>query len=229
MAEKTQLKSPTDFTDPEDWREYVRHTVPVEEVHYTLTFGRTTLFLRFYEVRKQPFPNRFRTELTRIGGLRDPDRTRALEQLNSEIFADMTQFLFTAAQSANPKKSENVVPTTPHEIAEDLLGFLGKKNPYFALWIHYTRDVQLVTGGPSWEEFVHEQLGSEAGDEIEFTLLMEQLGKLLYHFRDHDLALPPYYFQRIWFLHHLRGPERRLQARALVQGLVEVMAPCGSA
>jgi hypothetical protein len=55
------------------------------------------------------------------------------------------------------------------------------------------------------------------------------LGKFLALFRDRNLALPPLYFERISFLHHLRGPERNLQARAVVQGLLEVIASCASA
>ena len=52
---------------------------------------------------------------------------------------------------------------------------------------------------------------------------------MLVLFRDRNLALPPLSFERIAFLHHLRGPERNLQARAVVQGLLEVIASCASA
>jgi hypothetical protein len=56
MGDRIQLKSPTDFADPKDWRAYIRATVSPEEVDYTLAFGRTMLFIRFYEGRGLSFP-----------------------------------------------------------------------------------------------------------------------------------------------------------------------------
>ena len=63
----------------------------------------------------------------------------------------------------------------------------------------------------------------------EYAVLIGQLGQLLTHYRDNSLRLPPFLFERIWFLDRLRGPERTLQARAVVQGLIEAMKPCASA
>ena len=51
MTNMQTLKLPTDFSDPKEWRAYVRATVPPEDVEFTLAYGRTALFLRFYEVR----------------------------------------------------------------------------------------------------------------------------------------------------------------------------------
>ena len=101
--------------------------------------------------------------------------------------------------------------------------------PSFALWTHYSKFIQQQPDAPCWEEYVANECKDGAEGEIEFTLLMGDLGKLLALFRDRNLALPPLYFERISFLHHLRGPERNLQARAVVQGLLEVIASCASA
>src|ERR1035438_474516 len=97
MTEKHSLKMPTDFSDPKEWRAYVRATVQPEDVDFTLAYGRTMLFLRFYEVRGERFPEEFRAELTRIDGLSDPVRTASLVKLNDRILSATTQFLTTRA------------------------------------------------------------------------------------------------------------------------------------
>jgi hypothetical protein len=68
MLKKSEFKSPVDFVDNQDWRDYVRATVAPEEVDYTLALGRAALFRRFFEVRQQPFPDEFRHELDRLQG-----------------------------------------------------------------------------------------------------------------------------------------------------------------
>jgi hypothetical protein len=229
MADKTQLKLPTDFSDPKDWRAYVRATVPPDHVDYALAFGRTTLFIRFYEMRGQDLPEQFREELNRIEGLGNPQRTQALEALNGRILAAMTQLLFIAAQTEIPEIGESAVATSPRDEIEELLDHLGNKNTWFALWVDYTRRIEGCPDVLSWVEFVHQALKTTTSDDAEFTLLMGQLGKLLLHYRDRNRALPPLYFERISFLHHLRGAERNLQACAVVQGLVEAMGSCASA
>ena len=229
MAGRIQLKLPSDFTDPKEWRAYVRQTVPPEEVDFTLAHGRTALFIRFYEIRSQVLPQEFRTELNRIEGLRDPERTESLVTLNGRIFAAMTQLIQRPAEAANHKARLNAAPAIPRGSAEDLLDYLAKKNPNYALWSHYTKQVQQGPDAPSWEEFVEKKFDGTDGDEVEFTLLMGQLGKLLLHYRDRNAALPPLYFERIWFLHLLRGAEQNLQARAVVQGLAEAIRSCASA
>src|ERR1039458_2484805 len=93
MTDKIPLKSPTDFADPKDWRAYIRETVPSDKVDYTLAYGRTTLFIRFYEGRGLSFPDEFRAELNRIEEIHEPERTALLEALNGRIFAAMTQLL----------------------------------------------------------------------------------------------------------------------------------------
>jgi len=163
------------------------------------------MFVRFYETRNQPFPVRFRDELGDIIQLRDPVRVQALEALNGRIFADMTQFLFVAAQPANSEKSDGVAPASPRELVDDLLDYLAKENPYFALWAGYPNQVEQGDNRVSWEEFVANELTAATDQDVEFTVLMGQLGKVLCHFRDRELALPPHSFERLWFLHHVRG------------------------
>jgi hypothetical protein len=224
MTEKHSLKLPTDFSDPKEWRAYVRATVQPEDVEFTLAYGRTTLFLRFYEVRGERFPEEFRAELTRIDGLSDPARTESLVTLNDRILAAMTQLLVIS-----PASSAFDEAGTPRELIGNLLDNLARNNPCFALWTHYSKFVQQQPDASCWEDYVANECEDGAESEIEFTLLMGDLGKLLALFRDRNLALPPLYFERIAFLHHLRGPERNLQARAVVQGLLEVIASCASA
>lgn len=228
MNDMSQMKLPTDFTGPEEWKEYVRQTVPEEEVPYTLSLGRINMFLRFYETRNQPFPVQFRDELGNIIQLHDPARTQALEALSSRIFADMTKLLLVAAQPANSEKSDGVAPAGPREL-DNLLDYLANENPYFVLWTRYTKQAERRTDVPSWEEFVTKEIATATSQEVEFALLIGQLGKLLHHFRERGLSLPPHYFGRIWFLHYLRGAERNAQTRAVVQGLAEAMASCACA
>jgi hypothetical protein len=224
MTNMQTLKLPTDFSDPKEWRAYVRATVQPEDVEFTLAYGRTALFLRFYEVRGERFPEEFRAELTRIDGLSDPARTEFLVALNDRILTAMTQFLAAPAVSSTGNEVGN-----PRELIDRLLDNLARNNSCFARWTHYSKFVQQQPEAPCWEEYVANECKEGAKDEIEFTLLMGDLGKLLTLFRDRNLALPPLYFERISFLHHLRGPERNLQARAVVQGLLEVIASCASA
>jgi hypothetical protein len=229
MTDKIPLKSPTDFADPKDWRAYIRESVPPEEVDYTLAFGLTTLFIRFYEERGLSFPVEFRAELNRIEDIREPERTALLEDLNGRIFAAMTQLLLGTSVAANSATVASVKPTGPRETIETLLDYLAKKNASFALWIHYTKQIQQTPDALTWEEYVAKEFNGANDPEAEFTLLMGQLGKILVIFRGRNLVLPALHLERIQFLHHLRGPECNLQARAIVQDLLEVIAPCASA
>ena len=91
MTEKLPLKSSTDFPNNEAWRAYVRQNVPQTDVDYVLAWGRATYFIKFYETRKQPFPESFQTELLAIERLSEPERAATLEGLNNRILADMGQ------------------------------------------------------------------------------------------------------------------------------------------
>ena len=228
MTQRVSLKSPNDFASNEEWRAYARHNFPEEEVNYVLAWGRTQRFIKFYETRKQPFPERFATELHSIEHLSEPKRTAELEALNNRILADMWQFLLVAAP---PKadQGESIFPTTSREIVEELLTHLRARNPYFAIWTYYADNLERSEGSISWREFAARQLGEDSGSEMEFTLRMGELGKLLQRYRDAELALPPRAFYLIWFLHNAKEKERNLQARLLVQQLLEAMTPCASA
>jgi hypothetical protein len=58
---------------------------------------------------------------------------------------------------------------------------------------------------------------------------MVELDKLLALFHDGNRVLPGLAFERIWFLHSLRGPERMLQTRAVLGMLTAELAACTSA
>lgn len=228
MSGTANMKSPTDFIDPKEWREYVHCSVSSEEVPYTLAFGRTILFARFFEARNQTLALCFCVELADIVSLQEPERTRALETLNDRIFAEMTRFLATAVPPA-PPESEDILSLPGGELVDAALNYLAKENSYFRLWEDYSE--QAKRGGVllSWQEFVISSSGPNSEDEMEFALLMRQLGNLLHYFRARNLALSPQCLSRIWFLHYLRGAERIAQTRVLVQSLLEAMSACASA
>src|ERR1700761_9393465 len=114
------LKSPTDFEDIREWRAYVRATASAEDADYILARGRTALYLRFYGMRNHPVPEAFREELCQLDERKSPDRAIELEALNARIFADMTELLF-AQLPPRSTEAQSVVPTTPAEIAQELL------------------------------------------------------------------------------------------------------------
>ena len=103
MHHQLRMKSAADFTDVNEWREYIERTVPRDEVAYMLAFGRTILFARFYEVRNLAFPERFRGQLLKVVSLQEPERTKGLETLNDQIFADVTALLCRAAPMRSPQ------------------------------------------------------------------------------------------------------------------------------
>jgi len=221
-------KTPSDFNNHDDWLSYVRDNVPVADRAYELACGRTELFKNFYGVRKQAFPVEFSMEVERIQLLHDPERTNELESLNERIFASLTELLFNQAQ---PRiiGAEAAVPASPREQVAELFDHLAKKNAYFALWLAYEE----ATGGNSnaegWEEYLRREFGPDSKDDISFTRAMVQLGKLLRYFRDKNLPLPKYFFERTWFLHYLKEPERALQTRALLGTLAAEIEGCASA
>ena len=224
MFAGTELKSPTDFSNHEDWAKYVLDTVAPDEVAHTLEFGRTQRFRRFYELREQAFPAEFAWELERLQTLPGTERTAGLVVLNGRIFAHMTSFLMESA----PADDDTVVKETPRQEAERLLDYVGETNPWFALWLAF-RARPIESDAPTWSEYAAQMLGNSSPNDFEFALLMPQLGELLHQFRDSNRPLPRLYFQRIWFLHYYRtnkSAERNLQARALVQGLLEAIGSC---
>jgi hypothetical protein len=224
MSDKYSIKPSTDFENPEDWRAHVREMAPPEEVAYVLEFGQTTRYIRFYEIRKHPFPSEFSEELSHIAQLDDPARTVRLRALNQEIMLHMIQFLREAA----PGDDGTVIEESSRERIEDLFKYLGRKNRYFAVWRKY-ESLQCGPERPDWEEFVYRELSAISGPDVEFTLMMPQLGSLLVHFRDKNLPIPEHHLERISFLHNLRAAERNLQVRLLMRGLMGAIDTCTSA
>jgi hypothetical protein len=119
-------------------------------------------------------------------------------------------------------------PAAAEEIRE-LLGHLTNTNPYFALWDLYKRGVRKHSVAGEWREFLLEQLNPVSDQEIEFATAMADLDKLLAIYRDQSLALPMLLFERICFLHCIRGPERMAQTRAVLGTLTAELAACTSA
>jgi hypothetical protein len=228
MHDKASTKSPADFINPDEWRQYVERTVPPEEVRYTLAFGRTILFARFYEVRSLGFPYRFLSDLAKLVSLREPGRTRALEALNDRIFAETTRLLCTTAQ-IHSQGSAECGDVDSRRLIDDLITFLANESGYLRTWMDYSERGLEHANTESWEESVGVSVGATEEQEIEFAALMAQMCRLLLHFRDQNLALPVHTFSRTWFLHCLRGAERNAHARAVVQELTEALHPCACA
>lgn len=216
----------SNFTNHEEWISYVRDHVPVAERAYALACGRTELFKSFYEVRMRAFPVEFEQDLARIRILPEPKRTADLESLNEHIFASLTEFLFNEAQP-NAVEAAAVAPPPPRERVRELLDHLTQKNPYFAVWVDFKRGAE-NSDTESWEDYLGRELGTDDGDEVAFTRAMAELDKLLLYFHDRDLPLPQYFLERAWFLHYLRGPERMLQTRALLNTLTTETGACKS-
>jgi hypothetical protein len=220
-------RSRVDFETQDEWISYVRDCVPVVEREYVFACGRTELFKSFYEVRKQEFPAEYMQELGRIQTLSEPHRIDSLERLNERIFASLTELLFHEAQ---PKQVESaaLAPVSPKEKVQELLDHLANKNPYFALWVVYKRGLA-KSDTQEWEQYLWQELGPADEDAIAFTKAMADLDKLLLYFRDRNVPLPGYFFERAWFLHYLRGPERMLQTQALLNTLATETGECTSA
>jgi hypothetical protein len=121
--------------------------------------------------------------------------------------------MFTLARVEAPESSLVAAPT-PRQAVEELVQHLLQKNPHFARWKE-----QRVSG----------ESGLTEPNNAEFASAMADLDKLLMVFWDRDQALPPLVFERVWFLHYLREPERMLQTRAVLSMLTAEISPCTSA
>lgn len=123
--------------------------------------------------------------------------------------------------------SNQSTPAASDEIAE-LHGYLTRTNQYFALWDLYKRVVSEHPADGEWEQFLREQLGPESEEDVEFGCAMVELEKLLAVYHEHKRALPMLSFERICFLHLLRGPERMAQTRAILGTLTVELTSCTS-
>ena len=226
--DKMDNKTPADFSNHGEWISYVRDHVPAAGQAYALACGRTELFKSFYQARKQAFPMEFAHEFERIRTLHDPARTNDLEYLNEWIFASLTDSLFNEVRH-KAVEAETVALSSSREQIEELLDHLAKKNPYFALWVVYKRGAGGSSDAEDWDDYLCRELGIDGGDEGVFTRAMAELDKLLSLFHDSNRALPRHFYERAWFLHYLREPERMLQTRSLLNTLTAEIAACTSA
>jgi hypothetical protein len=220
--------TPANFSSYDEWLTYVHREIPVAEQPYELAIGRTELFRSFYRIRRLEFPSQFAVELERIDKLYDPERTAALEALNDTIFRSLTKRLFECARPANAGNDVQE-PVSPQAQVDQLFSHLAQRNPYFARWIEYKNGVADDQTVKKWDEYLLQTLGAASADEVAFAHAMVELDKLLGIFRDRNLTLPSLGFERIWFLHYLRGPERMAQTRAVLGLLTAELAPCTSA
>jgi hypothetical protein len=222
------IRSRTEFENQNEWTAYVRECVPLTQREYVLASGRTELFKSFYDVRKQEFPAEYIEELGRIETLSEPHRTDSLERLNERIFVGLSELLFQQSQP-NRLEAAPLAAVSPKQQVQDLLNYLTERNPYFALWVGYKRGLAENSDAQSWDQFLRKELGPADEDAIVFAEAMADLDKLLLYFGDRNVSLPRYFFERVWFLHHLRGPERMVQTRTLLNTLTTETGECTSA
>ena len=220
-------KSPSDFPSHDEWLSYVHAHIPADERAYMLACGRTHLFSNFYKVRGESIPLKFEREFRSVQALPEPERTDHLEELNKRIFAGITGFLFDQLQPRIVPPDAMTPGSSRRQIVE-LRAYLIEKNSYFAVWAAYNRELNGQVSSPEWDQYVREQLGSGNEDDITFTNAMAELDKLLLCFQNRNEPLPKYFFERCWFLHHLRGPERMLQTKALLNLLTSEIGGCAS-
>lgn len=218
-------KTPSDFGSHDDWLTHVRSEIPLSEQPYALAVGRMELFRSFYRIQGLPSPTQFAEEARRIVIMQDPERTAALEALNDLIFKSLTVYLFNRAQSLT-SIDEWWTPASPRRQIEELSRHLAQKNPYFALWSGYKSGVSDCSVAEKWDDYLAQELGPHRAEEIHFARSMVELDRLLTLFHDDNLPLPRLAFERIWFLHYLRGPERMAQTRAVLGTLMAELGAC---
>lgn len=220
--------NPANFSSHDEWLAYVRSEIPVPGQAYELAIGRTQLFRSFYRVRQLEFPRQYAEELERIDKLHASKRTAALEALNATIFRSMTKHLFEGARLVSGGDDAQAL-VSPQAQIDQLFAHLAQRNPYFVLWVGYKKGAAEHSIVEKWDEYLLQMLGDERTEEVAFAHAMVELDRLLGIFRDRNLALPSLGFERIWFLHYLRGPERMAQTRAVLGTLTAELAPCTSA
>ena len=218
----------SDFDSHDDWLAHIVSELPIPEQGYALASGRMELFRSFYRIQGLPFPSQFTKELEHIEMLRTPERTTALESLNDVVLRSLTKHLFNRARPTISERDPQP-QTGPREQIGQLLNHLAQKNPYFALWVAYKRSVSDHSIAEDWDEYLLQKLGTESTEDIAFAMAMAEVERILGTFRDQNRALPSLSFERIWFLHYLRGPERMAQTRAALGTLTAELTACTSA
>ena len=215
----------SDFDSHDDWLAHILSQRPVPERAYALASGRMELFRSFYRMQGLPFPAQLAKDLERIEMLHTPERTAELESLNDAVLRTLTKHLFNRARQTISERDAQP-PTCPREQIGQLLNHLAQKNPYFALWLVYKVAVSDHSIAEDWDEYLLQELGAESTEEIAFAQAMAELDRILGIFRDQNRALPSLSFERIWFLHYLRGPERMAQTRAAFGILTAELTAC---
>lgn len=221
-------KNRSDFRTQEDWLKYVRAQVAVAEQPYTLALGRLDLFRAFYPTLGITFSTQFTNELRRIERMHDPERTAAIETLNGAIMGSLTVLLSNRSRAV-ASETDSQKPASPRKQIQELVSHLVQKNPGFALWTAYRRGVSDSSVVEDWEPYLLQKVGSESAEELAFARAMVDLDRLLAHFEYQNRELPSLAFERIWFLHYLRGPERMAQTRAVLGMLTAELEACTSA
>ena len=203
-------KTPSDFQEHADWTAYVRQSVPEQDQAYALADGRTDLFVAFCRSRGEGLPVEFQARREAAAMMAEPTRTATVEVLNKQILATITQQLHDPASSTVSGDSAQLAPT-PRERVDELVSHLVQKNVSFVL----------ARVGPTCKD--------HAQNDVQFIAAMADLDKLLSVYWERNKALPPLTFERAWFLHYLREPERMLQTRAVLHMLTEGLDECMSA
>ena len=222
-----QRKSRASFASHDEWLVYVRRELSRDEQLTALAYGRMELFLRFLELRGQSLPAELRAELDLILGLPDPDRADRLDTLNDRIMAHLIDVLFAEA-GPTLDQEKHTRRLTPRLQIQELLDHLASRNPYFRLWIDYKGRAGSEFNERAWDAYLRRQLNEDDTDSLDFAKAMVELERLLVWFHDQDIPLPRFFFERAWFLHFLREPERMAQTRALLTTLVAEIPPCMS-
>ncbi len=223
MANKTR----SEFGTHDEWLAYVDLYVPAAERAYALAAGRIELLKLFYELRNWPFPSEFSMELNRIHDRGEVESSADLELLNEQILKNLTALLFDHSHANASQGVPVVIPSAPEPVLE-LRNYITNANPYFRLWIDF-KNRRLNANAPAWGEYLVQNLGPRSAEEIEFADAMAELDKLLEFFQSAETALPKFSSERLWFLHHLRAPERMLQTRSVLTLLMAEIDACTSA
>ena len=202
-------KTPSDFQEHADWIAYVRQFVPEQDQAYALADGRTELFVAFYRSRGEVLPAECQARRGAAAIMAEPARTAAVEALNEQILVTLAQQLHEKASTVSGDSAQ--FAPTPRERVDELMSHLVQKSASFVL------------------ARVGATCSDHAQNDVQFIAEMADLDKLLSVYWERDKALPPLTFERAWFLHYLREPERTLQTRAVLHMLTEGLDECTSA
>ena len=177
-----------------------------------------------------PFPSRVRDGIRSALKCFKARANSEVETLNNGSSEASREHLFNRAQADNLRARSAAADLSAGSRSETCSTISGRENPYFALWVVYKRidtDHSIAEG---WDEYLLQRTREPRarGDRIyarngragqsSVTSSTTEIGRF-----------PSLSFERIWFLHYLRGPERMLQTRAVLGMLTAELAACTSA